>query len=433
MNIEQLHQIFLLHPIATTDSRNCPENSIFFALKGASFDGNEYAVSALEKGCSFAVVDNPTYATDPRCILVADVLGTLQQLAAFHRKHWGKTILQITGTNGKTTTKELVSAVLSRSKNILWTEGNLNNHIGVPRTLLRLSEEHEMAVVETGANHPGEIEFLCKMVQADCGLITNVGCAHLEGFGSFEGVKKTKGELYDDLKARQGFAFLNATDSHLSQMAGERGLSTIPYVQGRVLSCNPFLLMEWIDRDGLAHPVQTHLVGAYNLPNLLAAATVGLHFGVPATEIDQALAAYEPTNHRSEFRRTEHNSLLIDAYNANPTSMAAALANFALIEAPRKMAILGDMKELGEESLSEHRKIVNLLLQSDVEEVWLVGSEFAQVCQPLLSESGKKVECHTFPTVEEVKQALAAQPLSDRTILIKGSNSTRLYLLPELL
>lgn len=429
MNIEQLHRIFLLHPTVTTDSRECPAGSVFFALKGASFDGNQYAAAALEKGCSLAVVDNPEYAIDNRYILVDDVLTTLQQLAAYHRQKWGKPILQITGTNGKTTTKELVSAVLSRSKNILWTEGNLNNHIGVPRTLLRLSEKHEMAVVETGANHPGEIEFLCRMVHADFGLITNVGRAHLEGFGSFEGVKKTKGELYDDLKARQGFAFLNTSDPDLSSMAAERGLQTIPYIQGKVLSCNPFLQIEWNDHEGISHTVQTHLIGSYNLPNLLAAATVGLHFGVPSEEIDEALSSYIPTNNRSEYRETGRNRLIIDAYNANPTSMTAALANYALIEAPHKMVILGDMKELGAESLAEHQKIVDILQHSDTEEIWLVGSEFAKTQRKATEPS--VFRC--FPSVEEVKEALAKQPIENRTILIKGSNSTKLFQLPELL
>ena len=439
--LESLYELYLRHPQVTTDSRDCPQGSIFFALKGESFDGNLFAASALEQGCAVAVVDNPEVATDDRFLLVPDVLAALQQLAAMHRRKWGRTILQITGTNGKTTTKELVSAVLSQAHNVLFTQGNLNNHIGVPRTLLRLTDEHDIAVVETGANHPGEIRFLCSLVQADYGLVTNVGRAHLLGFGSFEGVKRTKGELYDDLSQRGGQIFLNALDDDLRQMAAARGfapgLRAIPYVEGRVESCSPFLCVQWREAvDEPWHRVQTHLIGAYNIANVRAAITVGLHFGVTPQQIDHALADYQPTNNRSEFRRTEHNSLVIDAYNANPTSMAAALTAFDCVEAQDKMVILGDMGELGTESRAEHLRVLRQLQQMRLTQVWLVGSEFAAALEQLHQEEGGGVDdtrYRTFASEQQVEEYLAAHPLQGHTILVKGSNSTRLYRLPAAL
>lgn len=404
---------------------------MFFALKGDNFDGNLYAASALEKGCAVAVVDRRDVVPegDTRFILVDDVLATLQALAAHHRQQSGIPVVQITGTNGKTTTKELLSAVLSAKYSTLFTQGNLNNHIGVPRTLLRLRPEHEIAVVETGANHPGEIAFLCQMVQADCGLITNVGRAHLEGFGSFEGVKHTKGELYDDLHRRGCFAFLNTEDADLSAMATERGMKTVPYVQGTVAECNPMLCVRWYcQAEEQWHTVQTNLIGSYNLANVLSAITAGLHFGVEPALIDKALEEYVPTNNRSEFRKTEHNSLIIDAYNANPTSMAAALENFRQMQAENKMAILGEMRELGADSATEHQKVVDRLATMDLHEIWFVGQEFTKTdCSALKT-------AHTiFANVEEAKERLTSSPVSSCTILIKGSNGTRLFQLPEVL
>lgn len=432
MDIASLYRIYQEHPVLTTDSRKCPSGSMFFALRGETFNGNQYARQALEQGCAVAVVDDGSVVPpgDARFVLVDDVLSTLQQLAAWHRRQWGGPVVQVTGTNGKTTTKELLAAVLGRKYNVHYTQGNLNNHIGVPLTLLGLCAEHNLAVVETGANHPGEIAQLCGFAQADCGLITNVGRAHLEGFGSFEGVKRTKGELYDDLKARGKFIFLNAQDDDLRQMAEERdfnvldGTSCKPYVEAAVTACAPFVEFQWREGEALPwHTVSTHLVGAYNLANLRAAVTVGLHFGVPASDIEDALAAYVPTNSRSEWRNTDRNRLLVDAYNANPASMAAALDNFDLIEGENKMAILGDMRELGADSQKEHQRIVARLEQMQLREVWLVGSEFAATRHPFRS----------FANVEEVKQELAQRPFSGRTILIKGSNGIRLQQLPELL
>lgn len=428
MNTEALYDIYKAHPIVTTDSRKCPEGSIFFALKGETFDGNNYALSALGKGCAFAVVDNPEVASgDERLILVPDVLKALQELAAYHRKAWGGTVLQVTGTNGKTTTKELISAVLSEGKHVLYTEGNLNNHIGVPLTLLRIKPEHDIAVIETGANHPGEIADLCRIVQADFGLITNVGRAHLEGFGSFDGVKQTKGELYDDLHRRNGKIFINAFDDELLEMALHRGFTlhkdALPYVEGRVSKVAPFVEMQWRADDNLPwHTVQTNLIGAYNIANLRAAVTLGLHFGIAPEQIDHALAAYKPTNSRSELRTVGSNCLIVDAYNANPSSMAAALTNFSFMESEHKMVILGDMRELGKESLEEHRRIVERLQGMDLERIWLVGEEFGKVATGAM---------HVFKDVEEVKAALKQEPISDATILIKGSNSTKLWQLPD--
>ena len=427
MNTEALYAIYRDHPAVTTDSRKCPEDSIFFALKGDTFDGNNYAVQALEKGCAFAVVDNPEVAKqDERLILVPDVLRALQELAAYHRKAWGKTVLQITGTNGKTTTKELISAVLSEGKKVLYTEGNLNNHIGVPLTLLRLKPEHDIAVIETGANHPGEIADLCQIVKADFGLITNVGRAHLEGFGSFEGVKKTKGELYDDLHKRGKQIFLNAFDEDLLQMAQERGFAlwenALPYVEGRVSEVTPFVEMQWRAEDGEPwHTVKTNLIGAYNISNLRAAVTIGLHFGITPEQIKHALSTYKPTNSRSELKQVRSNRLIVDAYNANPSSMSAALTNFSFFEDKHKMVILGDMRELGAESLEEHKRVVHQLQEMKLERIWLVGEEFSKA-----ATEGMRV----FKDVEEVKEALKSEPISDSTILIKGSNSTKLHQLP---
>lgn len=439
--LDSLYELYLQHPQVTTDSRNCPAGSLFFALRGESFDGNLFAARALEQGCAAAVVDNPEVATDDRYIVVPSVLEILQQLASMHRMRWGKTVIQITGTNGKTTTKELVSAVLSQSYRVLYTQGNLNNHIGVPRTLLRLTDEHELAVVETGANHPGEIKFLCSLVHADYGLITNVGRAHLLGFGSFEGVKRTKGELYDDLCQRGGKIFLNALDDDLREMAESRGLTVgdraIPYVEARVESCSPFLCVQWrAEVDEPWHRVQTHLIGAYNIANVRAAITVGLHFGVPVEQINHALEAYQPTNSRSEYRMTEHNRLVVDAYNANPSSMEAALTAFDFVDSVGKMVILGDMRELGAESQKEHLKVLRQLQGMKLEQVWLVGSEFAAALEELHGMETEKDFCdlcHTFTDEHQVEEYLKTHPLANHTILVKGSNGTGLFRLPDLL
>lgn len=456
MDICQLYAIFQQHPVITTDTRDCPQGSLFFALKGETFDGNLFASKALEAGSAYAVVDNPEVAaTDARFILVDDVLTSLQNLAAYHRQQLGTPIIQITGTNGKTTTKELTAAVLQQQYRVLYTLGNFNNHIGVPKTLLRLTADDDIAVIETGANHPGEIAFLSKIVDADCGLITNVGKAHLEGFGSFEGVIRTKSELYDYLRSKTEiaaaaeanaddeevsvaapFVFLHADNQWLPACA--KGLDAVTYgapgngyeVEGEVVDCTPFLRLRWRVKDGEWQEVQTQLIGAYNIDNVLAAAAVGTHFGVSAEQISQALRAYHPSNSRSEFRRTEKNRLIVDAYNANLSSMHAALENFRLIEDPHKMMILGDMRELGAASADAHQEIAQLAATTGCEALWFVGSNFANVQLDALSPA---VEIRHFNHVDEVKEAIAQSALSDRLILIKGSNGTKLFQLPELL
>ena len=433
MSLNELYELFLSHPVITTDTRNCPEGSIFFALKGDNFDGNLFAHEALEKGCAHAVVDNPQVAgSDGRMVYVSDVLLMLQELAHHHRKQLALPVVQITGTNGKTTTKELTAAVLAKRYKVLFTEGNFNNHIGVPKTLLRLTEEHEIAVIETGANHPGEIADLSKIVDADCGLITNVGKAHLEGFGSLEGVVLTKCELYQYLSSKpEGFIFLNGDNTLLAPQA--KGLRAITYgkpeqgydVEGEVISCDPQLRLRLRIANGEWHEVQTQLVGAYNLDNMLVAAAVGLRFGVSEADICAALEAYTPKNKRSELQKTAHNTLIVDAYNANPTSMKAALENFHLIPHPNKLLILGEMRELGSASTEEHTAIVALLQQLGFTNVWLVGKEFAAVA------GDTAFRC--FNDVEAVKEELTWSPVSDRLILVKGSNGTKLFQLPEFL
>lgn len=435
MEISELHRIFMEHPIVTTDSRDCPEGSIFFALKGASFNGNCFAAAALDKGCSWAVVDEAEYATDSRCILVDNCLHTLQQLARYHRRQFAIPVIGITGTNGKTTTKELMSAVLAERYSVLHTEGNFNNDIGVPKTLLRLTEKHEIAVVEMGASHPGDIRVLTEIAEPNCGLITNVGRAHLQGFGSFEGVVHTKGELYDFLRAKpDSVVFINADNPHLMGISeglphvvkyGHVGTVQCANIVGEVIDCSPFLHFRWRENcpEGQWHEVRTHLIGAYNIDNMLAAITVGCHFGVAVESICHALENYIPSNNRSQLTVTEHNRLIVDAYNANPTSMTAALENFRDMNVAPKMAILGDMNELGEVSDEEHRRIAELIAVCGIDNVWLVGPEFGKTDCPF----------RKFHDVDEVVAELSRQRPEGFYILIKGSNSTKLYKLPEFL
>ena len=432
MELKNLYEIFLQHPTITTDSRDVPEGSLFFALKGETFDGNAYAKMALEKGAAYAVIDEKEYAEEgnERLIIVDDVLTTLQQLACHHRMTLGTTIIGITGTNGKTTTKELIAAVLKKKYRVLYTQGNFNNHIGVPKTLLQLTAEHEMAVIEMGANHPGEIKTLVNIVRPDYGIITNVGKAHLLGFGSFEGVIRTKGELYDFLRAHQGTVFINNENPHLQGIS--HGLKLIKYgqqeadgllVKGQLIECNPFLKFEWAPPTSNLKPqtsnlVQTQLIGSYNLDNALAAACIGTFFHVPANDISAALDEYTPSNNRSQLTVTKDNQLVVDAYNANPTSMKAALDNFRLIKAAHKMCILGQMGELGEVSEEEHQKVVDLVDECGFEQVWLVGENFTKTHHPS--------NYRLFANVDEVKEAIAQQKPKGYLILIKGSNSNKL-------
>ena len=444
MDIKELYKLYQQHPCITTDSRNCPEGSIFLALKGASFNGNQFAQAALEKGCSYAIVDEKEFQTDSRIILVDDCLQTYKDLAREHRRQFEIPVVGITGTNGKTTTKELIRAVLAECYNVMATEGNFNNDVGVPKTLFRLSKEHDIAVVEMGASHPGDIKTLVETAEPNCGLITNVGRAHLLGFGSFEGVCKTKGELYDFLLAHNSPIFVNRDNKFLTEMISQRltAKSEKPdiyyygqsdhsdiLIKGEVVSCAPFLKFRWREQDhetgyvGEWMEVQTHLIGAYNIDNMLAAITIGYVNNVPFEQINHALESYMPQNNRSQMTVTATNHLVVDAYNANPTSMKAAIDNFKLMEVSPKMAIIGQMGELGDVSDEEHRKVVEMLTEAHFDQVWLVGENY------------DKIACNfrKFKNVEEVKEALHTSPITNYYIFIKGSNSNKLFQLPELL
>lgn len=427
MSIIDLYDLFIHNPQITTDSRNCPKGSIFFALKGDKFDGNQYAGKALASGCVYAVIDNPDYYIGERTILVDNVLKTLQQLAHHHRKVLGLPIIGITGTNGKTTTKELLAAVLSTKFNLLYTEGNFNNHIGVPLTLLRLTHDHEMAVIEMGASHPGDIKELVDIVHPNYGIITNVGRAHLEGFGSFEGVIRTKGELYDYIRRSKGKIFIKKENEYLQSIA--KGIEQITYgngddafASGQVVSCDPFLVFNW-KQQGKLHTVETHIIGSYNLDNVLAAVAVGRFFKIPAERISRAIAAYEPTNNRSQFKKTDNNELIIDAYNANPSSMKVALDNFITMPVQPKAIILGDMRELGPTSNELHAEVVEQIKKGQFDKVFLCGEHFSKV--------GK--EFSPFATTEAMTEELRRQPLKGYHILIKGSHSMGLEKLVDIL
>ena len=452
--IENLYQLFLQCSCVTTDSRNCPQDSLFIALKGENFNGNAFAAKALQAGCKYVVIDEVAYLPqgDKRYFLVDNCLQTLQQLANYHRRQLGRPlgssgsgipVIGITGTNGKTTTKELTASVLSKKYNVLYTQGNLNNSIGVPLTILRLKPEHEIAIVEMGASHPGDIQELVNVSEPNIGIITNVGRAHLLGFGSFEGVKRTKGELYDFIKATKGEVIVNADSDDLMQMIAERGMDVLQKIiyygvtenkyiisiRGEIADHSAFLHFHWRDEIPLSgevgswHDVQTRLIGEYNLSNMLAAITIGMRFGVSPDDICEALRSYEPHNNRSQLTKTEHNTLVVDAYNANPTSMKAALDNFHLIEASNKMLILGEMRELGADSVKEHQQIVQLIQEYGFKDVLLVGEEFIK--------TGTSFRC--FSDITALTAFIQQQPPQHKTILIKGSNGTKLFTLPELL
>ena len=425
MDITALYKIFLACTSVTTDSRNCPEGSLFIALKGDSFNGNAFAAKALESGSAYAVVDEAEHAPagDSHYILVDNCLHTLQQLANYHRHQLGTRLIGITGTNGKTTTKELMAAVLLQKYNVLYTQGNLNNHIGVPLTLLRLKPEHELGIIEIGASHPGDIKELVDIAEPNYGIITNVGKAHLEGFGSFEGVIKTKGELYDYLRERgNSIVFIHHDNAYLKEIAG--GLNLISYgsgdelyVNGHVTGNSPYLTFEWkAGKDGDRHEVQTQLIGEYNFPNALAAVTIGRFFDVEPEKTDLALAEYTPQNNRSQLKQTADNTLIIDAYNANPTSMQASISNFHNMKVENKMLILGDMRELGKEGPEEHQKIANFLTECGFEDVMLVGDQFAAA----------KHHFPTYPDAQAVIEVLQKNKPHEKTILIKGSNGIKL-------
>ena len=381
----------------STDTRNLPAGCVFFALHGEHFDGNKFAKQALEQGAAWAVIDNPEYALPEGTLLVPNTLLALQDLARAWRRELGLPIIGITGTNGKTTTKELLATVLSTKFHLHYTQGNLNNQIGVPFTLLQITRAHEMAIVEMGASHPGDIKELVDIAEPNCGLITNVGRAHLEGFGSFEGVQQTKKELYDYLRAHQGFIFRNMDNSYLAQMAGD--LKTVPYTTGKM-------------------PAGTNLVGEYNAENISAALCVGEHFGISREQGLEAIRQYVPTNNRSQQMQTANNQLIVDAYNANPTSMQAAINAFK-----GDTYILGAMRELGDYTHLEHQNIVNMLAERKAESVFLVGEEYLQTTSPY----------PVFENVEQLHQHFEEHPLKGKHILLKGSRSTRMEKLLDIL
>jgi len=429
MDLPSLYKIFLNHPNITTDSRNIPIGSIFFALKGANFNGNKFAADALQKGAAYAIIDEPVAISDERLILVDDVLARLQRLARYHRDQLGLPILAITGTNGKTTTKELIAAVLSKKFKTNFTQGNLNNHIGVPLTILAMNNSTEIGVVEMGANHPGEIKFLCEIANPDFGIITNIGKAHLEGFGSFEGVIRTKSELYNFLMIKGGKCFINADNAILNKQAQsleqiKYGQSTSFFMAGELASIDNYLVIKGLFPKGWLY-LKSKLVGDYNFENLLAAACVGKYFDVDPILIQKAIEEYTPANNRSQLIRNKKNTIIMDAYNANPTSMMAALQNFANLKNNNKCVILGDMLELGETSQNEHQIIVDFIECQDFELIFLVGTNFMNT-----TDSDKKKK---FNNVELLSNYLKTQPIENKFVLIKGSRGIHLEKILELL
>lgn len=425
METAALYNLFLQYPSVTTDSRICPKDSIFFALKGDRFNGNLFAEKAIEAGCAYAVVDEEPEKENDRIILVKDVLHSLQKLANWHRKKLKIPIIGITGTNGKTTTKELVAVALSKEFKVAYTQGNLNNHIGVPLTLLSMNRSHEIGVVEMGASHPGDIKELCEIAEPNYGIVTNVGKAHMEGFGSFENLVATKCELYDFIREGKGKVFVNKDNPILYEQT--EGMDRILYgkndpslfASGSIANATPFLEFDWSFFDN-SYRVKTRLVGEFNFDNAIAAVAVSKFFGINAEQISAALEEYEPTNLRSQFKRTEKNDLIIDAYNANPTSMKAALEFFSSIPSSlSKMVILGEMKELGESSDEEHEKIVRFLREQPYEKVYLVGSIFSKWIA--VNDTFR-----LFDDVEELTETLKKEPVSNRYILLKGSHSVHL-------
>ena len=421
--LDDLYKLYLKNPVITTDSRNTPKNSIFFALKGDSFDGNKFAINAINQGCIAAVVDDPKI-DDSRFIHVDNTLQTLQSLARIHRRALGVKVVAITGTNGKTTTKELVNAVLSKSFKVYATKGNLNNHIGVPLTLLSLTKDIEIAIVEMGANHPSEIKQLCEIAEPDFGLITNIGKAHLEGFGSFEGVKKTKGELYHYIASKQGSVFYNTKNPILVDLIKQKHLAknAIPYGYGLEYASvlgndsNPFLAVEVKPNKQNSIVIQTSLIGNYNFENVLAAFTVGVYMGVPIGKIKEALEGYSPSNSRSQLLKTQFNTVILDSYNANPSSMELAITNFSSLKSSSKTVILGEMLELGEYSVTEHKRIASIVKSSNFDKIIFIGKGFENEAD----------NCLYFCDSEKCSNYLDKEPIKDSLVLLKGSRGVKL-------
>ncbi len=431
MYIEDLYSIYRDYPSISTDTRQIQQDSVFFALKGASFNGNAFADQALQAGAKYVVIDEEVYKKGDNYILVDDVLATLQELARFHRQQLNIPVIGVTGTNGKTTTKELLYAVLSQKYKVYATQGNLNNHIGVPLTLLAIDDSYEIAIVEMGANHVGEIAFLCAIAQPTHGLITNVGKAHLEGFGSFEGVMKTKGELYDYLQDHQGILFLQGDNTLLVEMANSRkftrvikyGLEEKNDLVGNILLANPYLSISWRKPgEEEVWELSTNLTGSYNLENFLAAIAVGLYFDVDPREVNRGIETYIPKNNRSQITKTSRNTVVADFYNANASSMVAALDNMKALEAAHKTVVLGDMFELGNESYEEHRKIVTKAKSLTVDHLIFVGREFYK---------HKDGGAEFYETTNLARERMAA--LSNSFVLLKASRGMAFERLLEML
>ena len=424
MTIEHLHQLFLEFPLVCTDTRKISPNCIFFALKGDNFNGNTYAAQALEKGASYAIVDEEEFAGHDKAILVNNVLNTLQELSRFHRNYCKAKVIGLTGSNGKTTTKELITAVLSRKYKTIATKGNLNNHIGVPLTLLSITPDTEMAIVEMGANHLKEIEFLCKLAMPDFGYITNFGKAHLEGFGSEEGVIKGKSELYDYLTSHDKSIFFNADDpiqkEKLSNVIKKFGYSqnNSEFFRIKLVGADPFVKISVDDIQ-----ITTQLVGSYNFTNCCAAILIGKYFNVELDEIKRGIENYIPQNNRSQIIKKNGHHIILDAYNANPTSMKAALENFQQLKADYKIAFLGDMFELGKTAEKEHQEISNIATNMQFDQVFLIGENFFKT----------KSDLSKFKSFDHLRETLNNKTLKNATILIKGSRGMALERILDLL
>jgi len=420
MKIEELYKIYKAHPSVQTDTRKLKAGDIFFALKGDNFNGNAFAVQAIEAGAAYAVIDETSCEIPGKTFLVTDVLTALQQLAGYHRKQFKIPFLAITGSNGKTTTKELIHAVLSSSFTTYTTEGNLNNQIGVPLTILKIKEDAELAVIEMGANHRKEIASYCDYTMPTHGIITNCGKAHLEGFGGVEGVRKGKGELFDYLRANKGTAFVMWDYDYLHEMS--KGIATLVKYgtanadfEGAALKSEPFLEVN-ITKGAATNSIKTQLVGDYNLPNVMAAVTVGKYFGVPDLAIRSAIENYSPSNSRSQLIEKGTNKIILDAYNANPSSMKLAIENFARIHADNKVLLLGAMAELGDKSKEEHQAIIDLVKQNKWKQVVLVGGDFLKTDHPFLA----------FDNATDAKTWWQQQHFENTHLLIKGSRNMQM-------
>lgn len=420
MKIEDLHKLFTESEGISTDTRKLGKNTLFFALKGDNFNGNQFAENAIEEGCTWAIVDEEEFAIHDKAILVDSVLKTLQDLATFHRRQFDIPVLGITGSNGKTTTKELIGAVLSQKYNLLMTQGNLNNHLGVPFTLLRLTKEHDFAVIEMGANKPGDIKELVDIAEPTHGLITNIGAAHIEGFGSLQGVINTKTEMYEFLDRSNGVVFYNAEDEILAQHLPDVN-EIISYggslgeIQGEIVKLDPFVHFKWRSKDFESNIIDSKLVGKYNFTNFLCAAAIGYYFGVEHEKIGVAISNYTPSNNRSQVQKTKKNTLIVDCYNANPTSMMAALESFVEMADVSKIAILGDMLELGDISQEEHQNIADFLVENKIQ-TFLVGAEMLKV----------NTQLARFTSAEELLKSQLLESISDSVILLKGSRGIKL-------